>query len=285
MSLSGKIVCLIGSTLVLSSALGQVVDPKLYASIVNGGVEELTAYLNAGGSPAARIKVPHEDSSITLLELAIRGSKEDPALVLLVSGARPDNTTEFVEIAAEKGFADVLAYVLDEDPSLVHHMRTEHHPLFLAIAGGHYDAVSILLERMKLLGNAEREEILNEALSVALNSFDPGADPTVVYDLLDAGADPVTTIALALAVSRCEPSLVSTFLAAGADARKLYDLGGGPVSPAQYAARCFKGDQHVAIEVFSELKTAGADVCAVDPTDNRVPEAARVYLRDVEECN
>jgi hypothetical protein len=227
-SLSGKILCLIGSTLVLSSAFGQVDDPKLYASIVAGGVEELTEYLNAGGTPVARIKVPHADSSIALLDLAIRGSKEDPALVLLGAGARPDNATEFVEIAAQKGFAGVLASVLDGDPSLVLHMRTEHHPLFLAIAGGHYDAASILLDEMKLLGNAEREEVLNEALSVALNSFEAGSDPTIVYDVLDAGADPVATIALPLAVSRCEPKIVSTFLAAGADAKKLYDLGGGP---------------------------------------------------------
>jgi hypothetical protein len=229
--------------------------------------------------------VPHADSSIALLDLAIRGSKEDPALILLGAGARPDDATEFLEIAAEKGFAGVLTYVLDQDPFLVLHMRAENHPLLLAIAGGHHDAVSMLLERMKLLGNAEREEILNEALSVALNSFDSGTDPSIVYDLLDAGANPVTTQGLALAVSRCEPELVSTFLAAGADPKKRFDLGGGPASLAQSAARCFKGEQDVAIEVFMELKSAGADVCAVDLTDNRVPEAARIYLRDVEECN
>lgn len=218
-------------------------------------------------------------------QFAVRGSKEDPALVLLRSGARPTDTTEFVEIAAQKGFAGVLAYVSDADPSLVLHMRAEHHPLHLAIGDGHRDVFLILLDRMELLAYAERDEILKEALYVALNSFDAGEDPTIVYDLLNTGAVPITTRALALAASRCEPRLVSVFLAAGADLRRREDLGWKAASVAQHAAWfCFTKDENAARSIFGALKSAGANVCDVDLSDDRIPEAARTYLRDVEEC-
>jgi hypothetical protein len=280
-----RIVYLIGSYLVLSVGFAQINDSELYANVASGGVDELREYLNAGGRPSVRIKVPHASSYIALLDLAIRSSQEDPALVLLNSGAWPENTTEFVEIAAEKGFAQVLTYVLDRDPSLVLQMRTENHPLFLAIAGGHYAAVSTLLDKMKSLGGAERDVILNEAFSVALNRFGTSSGSTIVRDLLEAGADPVTTPALAIAVSNCAPELVSMLLAAGADAARHYDLGSGPVTLPQYASRCFKDDPDVAKRIIGDLRSAGGDVCGVDLADNSVPDEARVYLRDIENCN
>jgi hypothetical protein len=277
------IACVVGFTLGLASAVAQVADPKLYTSIVDGRVEELTAYLNAGGNPSATINVPDTSWNVELLDLAVRGSKEDPALVVLTAGARPLNPTEFVEIAAQKGFARVLAFVLDTDPSLVLHLRAEHHPLHLAAAGGHSDAVRILLAKLQLLGYAERDEILREALYVALNGFESGEAPAIVYDLLDAGVVPDTR-ALALAASRCEPPLVAAFLTAGADPRRREDLGRGPQSVAQHAALCFTTDENAAYGIFGELRAAGADVCDVDMADDRISEAARTYLREDEQC-
>jgi hypothetical protein len=283
MNPSRKTTWFMASYLFLSSAFAQVTDPKLYGSVANGGVEELKTYLNAGGSPSAKISVPNANSNIALLDLAIRSAKDGPALVLLNSGARPENTTEFVEIAAEKGFDAVLAYMLDRDPSLVVQMRTENHPLFLAIAAGHSHAVSTLLDRMTLLGDAERETILNEALSVALNSFEKTGRPTIVSDLLDAGADPVATPALAVAVSTCAPELVSTLLAAGADAKKRYDVGGGSTDLAQYAVRCFDRAPDAAEGIFDDLAAAGADLCVVDWTDARLSESARAHRDEIEQ--
>ena len=282
MTPSNRIACLIGSTLIFSSALAQITDPKLYASIVDGGVEELKTYLSAGGSPSTKINVPGSNSTIALLDLAVRSSKEDPALVLLNSGASPDNITEFVEVSAEKGFANVLTQVLDRNPSVVLQMRTANHPLFLAIAHGHYDAVSTLLDRMKLLGNAEREAILNEALLVATNSFDAKSGQTIVSDLLKAGADPVGTPALAVAVSTCAPNLVSTLLAAGADVKKRYDVGGA-TSLAQYAVRCFDRAPEAAEGVLEALVAAGADLCAVDWTDMGLTQSALAHRSEIEQ--
>jgi hypothetical protein len=280
---SNRIACLIGSTLIFSSALAQITDPKLYASIVDGSVEELKTYLSAGGSPSTKINVPGSNSTIALLDLAVRSSKEDPALVLLNSGASPDNITEFVEVAAEKGFANVLTQVLDRNPAVVLQMRTANHPLFLAIAHGHYDAVSTLLDRMKLLGGAEREAILNEALLVATNNFDAKSGQAIVGDLLKAGADPVGTPALAVAVSTCAPNLVSTLLAAGADVKKRYDVGGGATSLAQYAVRCFDRAPEAAEGVLEALVAAGADLCAVDWTDMGLTQSALAHRSEIEQ--
>ncbi len=274
--------CVVGSSLALSSAFAQVADPALYTSIASGGVEELRSYLSSGGNPSARINVPNAATSMALLDVAVRSVNEEPALVLLMSGARPEGTTEFVEIAAERGFADVLGYMLDRDPSLVFQMRMENHPLFLAIARGHLDVVSTLLDSMKPLGNAELEVILNEALSIATNSYSTASGPAIVRELLDAGADAVSTPVLAGAVSACAPDLVSTLLAAGSDAKRRYDLGSGPVLLAQYAVRCFERVPGAAESILGELASAGADLCSIDWSDSKLSERARARRPEIE---
>jgi hypothetical protein len=277
--------CILGSTLVLSSTFAQIADPALYTSIASGGVEELKSYLSSGGNPSARINVPNATTSMALLDVAVRSTREEPALVLLTSGARPDAPTEFVEVAAERGFAGVLGYMLDRDPSLVFQMRTENHPLFLAIARGHLDAVSTLLDRMKPLGNAQREPILNEALSIATNSYELASGPAIVRKLLDAGADAVSTPVLAGAVSACASDLVSTLLAAGSDAKRRYDIGSGPVLLAQYAVRCFERAPDAAESILRELASAGADLCSIDWADSKMSErSARRPEIEIENC-
>jgi ankyrin repeat protein len=277
--------CLI-SFACLSAACAQSVDTDLYNSIVNDETDTLTLFLNSGGNPSATIRVPQTDGSIALLDLAVRAGNQRATALLLRAGATPEDIVEFLEMLAEKGFAEVINALLDQDPALVARMRSENHPLVLAVAAGHDDVVSAFLKKMSYMGGgAEVRDVLNQGLLGAISKHGPN-EPShpLIMTLLDAGADPISTTALAGAVLSCNPNLVATFLVAGADAKRAYDVGIGPTYLAEFAVRCFENTPDNAERILREIASAGADPCAVDLANPRVPESARTYLRETEAC-
>lgn len=243
----------------------QAPSDTLYNSIVEGDAEAITLYLTAGGDPNTELTIPGANTKISLLELAMRSRNEHVALLLLQAGAATSEVGTLIEWAAEVGFADVMAHLLDQDPVRILMMRRESHPLVIAVAHRNRNIVSLLLEKMATIGGyAERQEILDEALIAATGTYDGGVTAELVDDLLKAGASASNTPVLAGAVLKCSPELISVFLAAGADARGQYDAGRGSFTPIEYAVRCFqRGDipSHTAEAVVDQLIGAGADLC------------------------
>lgn len=282
-----KVTSCIASVAFYCVACAQSVETELYESIVNGETERLTLFLDAGGDPSALIRIPQSAGNIALLELAVRTGNEDATTLLLRAGVQPDDTVAFLEMAAEKGFADVVGALLDEDPALIARMRPDNHPLLLAVAGGHAEVASEFLEKMQFMpGRAAVGDVLDQALLVAVAKHDrqQSAGP-LIMKLIDAGADPISTTALAGAVLSCDPALITTFLTRGADARRAYDVGRGPANLVEYAVRCFETAPDNAKLIVRELASAGSDPCALDLADPRVPAAARRYLRENEGCS
>jgi hypothetical protein len=266
------------------SARAQLADDVLYASIVGGETQAISAHLNMGGDPNAELSIPNVNEEISLLELSMRARNEQAAVLLLEAGAMVDDVGLLIEWAAEVGFSDVMRFLLDEDPGRLLAMRPDSHPLVIAIGYGHHDVASLLLDRMTgIIGGAERQEILNEALMAATATYggDEG-DELLVDDLLKAGASASTTLVLAGAVLQCDPGLISVFLAAGADPGKQYDAGRGGFAPIEYAVRCFERDDiasETAEAVLEELTDAGADLCLLANRSSMPPPLAAIVAR------
>lgn len=240
-------------------------DAVLYASIVEGRTDGVANYLDSGGSPDAELRIPNGDRRLHALELAIRARNEPAALLLLQRGAGVADPTLYLEWAAEVGFKDVAAFLLDRYPAALLETRSTSHPLIIAIANRHRDITALLLYRMNTIGGAERQAILDEALVAAVGAYDPqNGDKAIIDDLLKAGASAANTPVLAGAILQCDADLVSTFLESGADPRRGYDAGRGSQTPVEYAVRCFERADvtaEAALAVLAQLEKAGADPC------------------------
>jgi hypothetical protein len=243
-------------------------DPVLYTSIVEGRTDDIATYLDSGGSPDAELRIPNSDRRIHVLELAMRARNEQAALLLLQRGAGVADPTLHVEWAAELGFRDVVALLLDRYPAALLETRPASHPLIIAIANRHQGVAEFLLHRMtRIVGGAELQATLDEALMAAVGVSDrQNGDKAIVNDLLRAGASAANTSVLAGAILRCDADLVSTFLESGADPRKGYDVGRGSQTPVEYAVRCFERADvtaEAAKAVLTQLEKAGANPCLI----------------------
>jgi len=266
------------------SARAQVVDEALYASLAQGDAEGIALYLNMGGDPNAQLQVPDTSAKMRLLELAMRSRNEGAALMLLQAGARTEDAGILIEWAAELGFADVMTFLLDQDPGRVLTMRRDSHPLIIAIGHGHWRIASLLLDRMAgVSGGAELQEILDQGLMTATATYDWNTGGRrLVDDLLKAGASASKTLVLAGAVLQCSPELISVFLAAGADPRRQYDAGRGNLTPVEYAVRCFERPEiapEVSETVLNELTEAGADLCVLRSHPSLPPRLTEIVSK------
>jgi hypothetical protein len=280
------VVCIAASSL----AHGATVDDSLYISIAEKSTDELKRYLSEGGSPSAALQVPGAASSLPLLELALRSSNQEAAKLLLSAGAQPDSPNLALEIAAGNGLAGVVEALLDQDPTRVLRLRRENHPLVLAAGRGYKDVVSVLSSRMaNIAGAADRQGIMDEASVAAISSYSPTNDGlSIIKALLSAGASASSTSVLAGALLACDPQLIETFLGAGGDPKRHYDLVQGGRLPVEYAMQCFSRTGvpiTQAERVLGDLVSAGADLCPRELDQSEIPPAARSAVERLRTCH
>jgi ankyrin repeat protein len=168
--------------------------------------------------------------------------------------------------------------------------RRGNHPLVLAAGRGYKDVVSVLLSRIaNVAGAVDRQAILDEAMVAAISSYSPTNDGlSTIRALVSAGASASSTSVLAGALSACDPELTKTFLAAGADPKKRYDLGRGGRLPVDYALQCFSrtGVPTSQVErMLSDLVSAGADLCPRELDQSEIPPAARSTVERLRTCH
>lgn len=281
--------CVLGALIAVTTideSIAQVRNDELYASVLEGTAAKLISSFDTGMSPNEAIYVPGSSQTISLLELSVRAANDDATSELLRRGAEPKlegtlSGRPLIDVLSQQGLTKSLRLLILREPSML--LASDTSPLLLAIGYNRSETARALVEWMlSYLPTDRLQAALNEALVIAGTA---DADPDLVQDLLDAGADARGTDALIAAAAGCSASNVGLVLAEGADPNRRYES----KHVAEYALDCF-GEGNVAQDVreflalVRLLHDAGSDICpyAADPLVTTA--AARQVVQEAGMC-
>lgn len=213
--------------------------------------------LDSGENPNSRIDL--HGGSITPLEIAVVGHRENLALLLLERGASPERSmaVDVLETAAQRGLTRVVDVVLRQDllRSRDQTLGSLGRSLILGANFGHFDVVDLALSLAREFTMPVPRRDLEEAhhVAVAMGFNDIARLLLVELEVAPSGA-------LKGAAYTGSPGLVRELLDRGADPYARYPVGGGgsprlPIEVAveRYSAARSPLDQDVAQLIVNEL--------------------------------